>query len=127
MFAKVFSSIYDGSLATRGPWEALVTFTQLLVLADKFGQVDMTPDVIARRTTIPLEIINKGLHALQQPDPESRRQEAEGRRIVLLDPSRGWGWQIVNYAHYRQIRSAEERKEYMAKYYEEKIKGKRRK
>ena len=108
--------MFDGSLATRGPWEALVTFQQLLVLSDRFGHVDMTPAVIARRTTIPEAIIEKGLQVLAEPDPESRRDAEQGRRIVLLDPGRPWGWRIVNYTHYRQIRSAEERRDYQREY-----------
>lgn len=116
VFVKLFRSIYDGSLATRGPWEALITFQQMLVLCDRFGIIDMTPEAIARHTTLPLEIITKGIERLEQPDPESRRADEEGRRIVRLDPSRSWGWQIVNYAHYRQLKRAEERRDYQRKY-----------
>jgi len=112
--------MYDGSLATVGPWEALVTFQQFLVLCDKEGVVDITPEVISRRTTIPLEIIRKGIIALEAPDPESRRKEEEGRRIVRLAGHRDWGWRIVNYPHYRAIRTSEERREYMAEYYRQK-------
>ena len=126
MFAKIFDSLYDGSLATRGPWEALVTFQQFLVLADRYGVVDKTPEAIARITTVPLDIIKKGIEALEQPDSESRRPDAEGRRIVRLDPERGWGWEIVNHAHYRQIRSAEERRNYQREYMQEYRKGARR-
>jgi len=50
MFAKIFQSMYDGSLAQRGPWEALVTFQQFLILSDRFGDVDIHPEVISRRT-----------------------------------------------------------------------------
>ncbi len=120
MYVKMFQSIYDGSLATRGPWQALVTFQQMLVLCDKDGVVDMTPEVISRRTTIPLDIVTKGLAILEQPDPESRRAEEEGRRIVRIAENRAWGWQIVNYAHYRAIRTADERREYMKAYMREK-------
>lgn len=126
MYAKVFQSMFQGSLATRGPWQAVVTFQQLLVLADRFGIVDMTPEAISRQTTIPLEIIREGLTALAQPDPESRRPDHEGRRIILLDPARTWGWQIVNHAHYAQIRSGEERAAYQRQYMREWRQGKRR-
>lgn len=119
MYSKLFSSMFDGSLATRGPWEALVTFQQMLVLADRYGHVDMTAAVIARRTTIPEHIIVKGLTTLALPDPGSRRDNEEGRRIVLLDPGRSWGWRIVNYAHYHAIRTAEERRDYQREYMRE--------
>ena len=112
MYAKVFRQMYEGSLATVGPWEAMVTFQQFLVLADRYGDVDMTPEVIARLTTIPLAIISTGIAVLAQPDPDSRTPDAEGRRLVPIDPNRAWGWSIVNYAKYAAIRSAEERRAY---------------
>ena len=112
MYGKLFVQMYDGTLAKQGPWQAMVTFQQLIILADRNGTVDMTADAISRRTTIPLAIIELGLTALQQPDPESRSPDEAGRRIVLLDPGRSWGWQIVNYGHYRKIRNEEERRAY---------------
>jgi hypothetical protein len=109
--------MFDGTLATQGPWQALVTFQQLIILADKSGCVDMTAEAISRRTTIPLEIIETGLQELIKPDPKSRTPDEEGRRLVLLSDARDWGWRIVNYEHYRKIRSEEERREYHRRYY----------
>lgn len=117
MYAKIFEQIYDGTLCTNGPWEALVTFQQLLVLADEEGCVDMTPSAISRRTTIPLEIITKGLECLVQPDPESRTPTEEGRRLVPLSEGRSWGWRVVNYKHYRQIKREHDRREYHRDYW----------
>lgn len=119
MYGKLFVQMYDGTLATRGPWQALVTFQQFIILADQSGVVDMTAEAISRRTTLPLEIIQIGIAALEQPDEQSRTPDLEGRRIVKLNSGREWGWQIVNYAHYRKIRSQEERREYMRKYQRE--------
>lgn len=119
MYAKLFGSIYSGSLATRGPWQALITFQQLLILADRFGIVDCTREYIAKQTTLPIEIIALGIEALEKPDPESRRPDAEGRRIIRLSEHRDWGWQITNYEHYRSIRSAEERRDYQREYMRE--------
>ncbi len=119
MYGKLFTQMYDGTLATKGPWQALATFQQLVILADKYGVVDMTADAIARRTTFPLEIIEMGIKALEQPDPGSRSSDLEGRRIVRLADHRDWGWRIVNYVHYRNMRSQEERREYMRKYQRE--------
>jgi hypothetical protein len=116
MYVKVFPSMYDGTLTTHGPWQALVTFQQMLVLADPQGIVDMTPEAIAARTTIPLDIIRIGVAALEQPDPESRSAELDGRRIVRVADHRSWGWQIVNYLQYRAIRDEEHRREYMREY-----------
>ena len=117
MYGKLFSQMYDGTLATKGPWQALITFQQLIILADKHGVVDMTPEAIARRTTIPLKIIQDGITRLLEADPDSRSPNEEGRRITQLSDSRTWGWQIVNYEHYRNLRSTDERREYHRQYY----------
>ena len=119
MFTKVFSSMFDGTLATVGPWEAIVAFQQILILSDSEGIVDMTTEAISRRTTIPLEILTKGIAALEMPDPHSRTPDEEGRRIIRLSEERPWGWRIVNYRHYREIRNAEDRRAYMKNYIRE--------
>lgn len=108
-YAKIFASIYDGTLAEH--WQALVTFQQLMILSNARGVVDMTPFSISRRTGIPLEIIEAGIAVLAAPDPRSRSKEADGRRIVLLDPGRDWGWRLVNHAYYRGLMSATDKKE----------------
>jgi len=120
MYGKLFAQMYDGTLGTRGPWQALVTFQQLIILADKTGIVDMTPEAISRRTTIPLEIVEIGLRELEKPDDGSRSPEEEGRRIVHLDAGRPWGWRIVNYEKYRKLRNEDERREYHRQYWREK-------
>jgi hypothetical protein len=120
MYAKVFSQIFDGTLCTVGPWEALVTFQQLLILADQEGSVDMTTTAISRRTTVPLEIIEKGIAALLLPDPESRTPDEGGRRIVPLSEGRAWGWRVVNYKHYRQMKREEDRRTYHREYWQQK-------
>jgi len=119
MYGKLFAQMYDGTLGTKGPWQALVTFQQLVILADKHGELDMTIEAIARRTTIPIEIIREGIEALEQPDPDSRSPALEGRRIDRLNADRDWGWRIVNYAHYRSIRTQDERRDYMKIYQRE--------
>lgn len=119
MYGKLFAQMYDGTLATKGPWQALATFQQLIILADKHGTVDMTAEAIARRTTFPLEVIRLGLSELEKPDPDSRTPDEEGRRIVRLSDHRPWGWRIVNHSHYRKIRSEDDRREYHKLYQRE--------
>lgn len=117
MYGKIFRQMYKGTLAMRGPWQAIVTFQQMIVLADKDGVVDMTPDAIYRETTIPLDIINIGLEVLERPDPESRSPDEDGRRIIKLSDNRSWGWRIVNFGYYRGLRSEEDRREYHRQYW----------
>jgi hypothetical protein len=88
----------------------------LLVLADADGAVDMTASAIARRTNVPLEIVQKALEELASPDPASRSKGEEGRRIIPLDSARGWGWRIVNYLHYRKLLDEDARRSYFRDY-----------
>src|SRR5689334_17926551 len=108
--------MFEGSLVDAG-WQAIVTLQQLVILCDKHGVVDKTPQWISRTTTIPLDIIQKGIVALEQPDPNSRTPNEEVRRIVRLSANRDWGWRLVNYDHYRKRRREEERREYHRQYY----------
>lgn len=109
MYGKLFESMYDETLS--GNWKALITFQQLIILADKEGYVDITPAALSRRTGIPIEIIEHGIKQLEQPDEDSRSESSDGRRIVRLDDHRPWGWQIVNYERYRDLANMEERRE----------------
>ena len=101
--------MYDGTL--RADWKALVTFQQMIVLADAHGIVDMTAHAIHGRTGIPMDIIDPGIEALTKPDLSSRSSEFEGRRIVLIDDSRPWGWRIVNHTYYRNLVSNIDKRE----------------
>ena len=109
MFGKLFASMYDGSL--HGHWKATVTLQQLVILSNRHGEVDMTAAAIAARTGIPLTILSEGIAELEKPDPESRGQAEEGRRIARLSPDRSWGWRIVNYLFYRSLANAEDKRE----------------
>lgn len=106
MYGKVFRQMYDSTVATN--WKALVTFQQFIILADADGVVDMTPEAISRYTNIPLDIIQAGIEELEKPDPKSRSKEADGRRLERLEPEREWGWYLVNYEYYANLRTREE-------------------
>lgn len=108
MFAKVFSQIFDSTIAED--YKIRHIFMDLLVMADSDGVVDKTPQAISRIANVPLEHVLAGLEVLSQPDTLSRTKENDGRRIVLVDESRDWGWRIVNFQKYREIRDEEARR-----------------
>ena len=110
MFAKIFSQIFDSSIAEN--YSTRHMFMDLLVLADPTGVVDMTHDAIARRTNVPLDLVKECIEELSQPDDKSRSHVEDGRRIALVDDHRDWGWQIVNYEHYRYLMDEEARRSY---------------
>lgn len=110
MYVKMFAQILDSSIAED--YLVRLVFEDLLLLADAEGLVDMTLSAVSRRTNVPLEIVTRGIEKLSEPDRSSRSLKEEGRRIVLIDPQRPWGWRIVNYLDYRGIRDGADRKEY---------------
>lgn len=109
MYGKIFESMYDGTLSAD--WKAMITFQQFIVLADSEGVVDYTPPALSRRTGIPLDIIEYGIEKLQKPDKYSRSPDSDGRRIVLLDEHRPWGWVIVNHEYYRDMSRRSDQRE----------------
>jgi hypothetical protein len=105
MFGKIFTQIFDSSLADNP--QTRWVFMDLLVLADQNGVVDMTREAIARRTNVPIKIVRTAIKELEHPDPRSRSSEYDGMRLKRLDEHRDWGWVIVNYQKYRAIANAE--------------------
>ena len=118
MYGKIFDSMYDSTISAN--WQGMVTFQQMIVLKDQNGIIDMTPPALARRTGIPLDIIEKGIEYLESPDPYSRTPDYDGARIVRLDEHRPWGWFIVNHKHYRELSTRADKSEYDKKRYEKK-------
>ena len=109
MYAKLFTSIYQGTL--RGDSHGLLVFTNLLAHAERDGTVDLHPRAIAEEIGLTLDQVKATLLVLEAPDPESRSPELDGRRIVRMDEHRAWGWHIVNHAKYNAIRNADDRRE----------------
>ncbi len=67
----------------------------------------MTTEAIARRINVPEEMVTENIRKLEQPDPSSRSENEEGRRLIRLAEHRDWGWQVVNYTFYRDLIDAE--------------------
>lgn len=114
MFAKIFGQIFDSSIAENYRYRHV--FMDLLVLADSDGVVDMTLEAISRRTNVPIDEVRAAIEFLSAPDAASNSPSEEGRRLLPIDERKPWGWQIVNYQHYRSIRNEEQRREYFREY-----------
>jgi hypothetical protein len=110
MYARVFTQILDSSISRN--YLTRLVFMDCLLLAGEDGVLDITADAISRRTNIPLEIVLEAIKNLSEPDPDSRSGAEEGRRLVLLDPHRNWGWRIVNHQKYSVIKTREDKRTY---------------
>lgn len=114
MYAKVFAQIFDSSIAED--YNTRHVFMDLLVLADCEGVIDMTLEAISRRTNVPQDRVESAIKILSNPDSKSRTKSEDGKRLIPIDPSREWGWIIVNYDHYRLMRDEEGRRSYHRTY-----------
>jgi hypothetical protein len=99
-FTMVYGSIFDGTL--MGKWPAAAVFATILPLADKDGNIDVNPELVAYKTGWPVKELMQGIEQLMQPDPLSRSKDKDGRRLELIDPDRPWGWHVVNHKLYRE-------------------------
>lgn len=99
-YTPVFRSVFTGSLC--GQWPDTAAWLSLLALADKNGEVDMTPQYISSVTGMPLTDLLACIGRFLEPDPMSRTPDNEGRRLELIDSSRNWGWRIINFKAYRE-------------------------
>ena len=70
MYTKIFSQIFDSSLAED--YVARHIFMDLLVLADPQGRVDMTLEAVSRRANVPIKVLQKAICKLCKPDANSR-------------------------------------------------------
>lgn len=87
----------------------------MILLADRTGAVRMGTMALANAARITPAECNKGLLKLQAPDPESRTQEFEGRRIEHIPG----GFRLLNFAKYQPSKSkppTEARKAKMREY-----------
>lgn len=104
LYSRVFLQILDSSIAED--FTVRHIFEDLLKLCDhKTGIVDMTRQALARRLNVPIDLLAQTITKLESPDPNSRDEEFEGRRIARLDEHRDWGWKILNWGKYESVRN----------------------
>lgn len=99
-YTPVFSSVFTGTL--HGKWPDVGLWLCLLGMADRHGQIDCTPQYIASVTGLELSQVEECIARFMDADKYSRTQSDDGRRLVLIDADRPWGWKIVNHGKYRE-------------------------
>ena len=80
----------------------------MLAMSDRYGEISASIPGLAHRARITIEQTEDGLSRFLQPDPYSRTPDNDGKRIKVISG----GWALLNHAKYRELMSAEERKEY---------------
>ena len=108
MYGKHFASMYEGSMFGAG-CHVFATWGYIIAKADSADRIEINPKMVAAILGATVEEVEQALEYLQQPDPNSRNQEHEGRRIVKEGQ---FQYFIPSRKHYSQIKSPEERREY---------------
>lgn len=99
-FVKIYGTILDSSIWGE-PLTVRIVWITMLAMANEDGIVRASSDGIARRANVPLSDADDALAILEAPDPRSKDDENEGRRVEKI---RG-GFLILNYKKYRELRT----------------------
>lgn len=105
-FAKLDSGIVNSTIWVL-PHDVLRVWIWFLSQANAQGIVRTAAPALSHACMVPLDRIREILELLESPDPDSRSEVDEGRRIAKVTG----GWQIINYLAYREARNAEARRE----------------
>lgn len=107
-YTKLFNSILASTI-----WEAdmptRIVWITLLAMADKHGIAEGSVPGLATFARVSLPQCRAALKALQEPDPDSRSHEKDGRRIEVIEG----GWRLINHGKYRAKLGEDERREYL--------------
>ena len=106
-YTKLFNSILASTIWREDDKTRIVWIT-MLAMADRYGIVEGSVPGLADFARVSVEDCRAALVKLAAPDPDSRSQNHEGRRIIAVEG----GWQILNHDTYRRKLSADERREY---------------
>lgn len=98
-FAKLDSGIVNSTLWVQ-PDDVLRVWIWFLSQADAQGVVRTAAPALALICMKPVDRVREILALLEAPDPDSRSEVEEGRRIRKVPG----GWQLINYAAYRAER-----------------------
>lgn len=99
-FVKLYGSILDSTIWLE-PLPTKVVWITMLAMADAEGCVVSSIPGLAKRAGVSRQDCEAALETLAAPDPDSKTQEFEGRRIQRIDG----GWLIINHRKYRDLRT----------------------
>ena len=107
-YAKLASSIVTSSIWVEDH-PTFKVWIGMLAMADKDGVVEGSVPGFASLCQVTREEMETALAKFLAPDPDSRNQTHEGRRIKVCDlPTRG-GWIVLNYENFRDNRNTDRR------------------
>ena len=100
-YTKLFSDILASTIWDE-PNSVRIVWITMLAMADRDGMVGASVPGLAHLARVTTEECTNALAVLSSPDPASRTQDHEGRRIASVDG----GWCILNYEKHRERSSS---------------------
>lgn len=97
-FAKLDCGIVDSSLWMLDH-DALRVWVCFLAKCDSLGFLRASAPALASLCRVPLQRFEEIIAALEAPDPYSRSEENDGRRLQRVSG----GWVVLNYLAYREL------------------------
>lgn len=105
-YVKLFGSILDSTIWKASPPTKVVWVT-MMAMADRDGVVSSSVPGLVDRARVTRPEAEDALSLFLSPDPDSRTEQFDGRRIEKVDG----GWRLLNYEKYREMQSADDRRE----------------
>src|SRR4030095_228087 len=107
-YTKLFDSLIMSTI-WRADDKTRLVFITMLALRNRNHQIMASIPGLADAAHVSVDECRQAIAKLLAPDPDSRSKDLDGARIVEVDG----GWELVNGEKYRQLMSADERREYL--------------
>lgn len=112
MYGKIFERVFTGSMFGSGP-TVFAVWAYVIANTKPPGAVELNPRLLASCIGTSTEDIKHAIEFLCSSDAESSNHDEDGRRLVHL---KAFEYQVVSFDKYREMRSTEDRREYMREY-----------
>jgi hypothetical protein len=110
-YTKLFSSIIASTI-WREDNDTRIVWITMLAMADRYGIVEASIPGLSDMARVDVDGTRRSILKLMSPDPDSRSNEYEGRRIEKVEG----GWLILNHGRYREKLNEDDRREYQRKW-----------
>lgn len=108
MYGKLYAQTFTGSMYGAGP-QTFAVWCYCIANAGTDSMVELNPQLVAGALGMSPEGVKKAIEYLCAPDPSSRTQDQDGRRLLQ---QAAFSYLVINHNHYRGMRTAEDRREY---------------
>lgn len=119
-WGKLYTSTFTGSMAGSGPTVFAVWTYIVAHVRHSDHSVELNTRILAATLGTSAEDVDKAIEFLSSPDPQSRSEEHEGRRLIKEG---AFLYHVVNAAKYQSLRDDDARREYQRELMRKKRKG----